>query len=90
VPPPKTIPDEKSPKVPLDATPEIVLLAINVVPDVAEATAIPAAEYVRLLTTEPIEFPIIDALVTSLPADAVEDISDNPTEIPIASLVPLD
>ena len=43
-PPPKIIPLQKSPEVPLDATPDIILFAIKLVPDIVLPKTIPAAE----------------------------------------------
>lgn len=85
-PPPSKIPAAKSPEVPFAETPEIMLLAINVVPEVADASEIPAAENVPELMTEPITLCVTVAFVTSLPADVVVDcVAMKPIEIPKTS-----
>ena len=77
------MPAEKSPVVPLPATLLIMLFDSVVVPEVADAMAIPTAENVPLLTTEPIILFETVALVTSLPLEEVAD-----TDVPIPSVIP--
>src|SRR4029077_7563215 len=53
-------------------TPEIMLLATSVVPDVTELITIPYEEPVPVCATVPMEFPVTTAPVTSLPVNAVK------------------
>src|SRR5438128_2087575 len=71
-------------------TPEIILFAIVVVPEEAEATEMPTAEKPVALVdvTLPIALPVIVALVASLPVVKLTpiDVAENPTAIAVRVL----
>ena len=87
VPPPVKMPPAKSGDVDSALTPVIMLFAIVVVPDAAEATEMPMAEKPVALVdvTVPIKLPVIVALVTSLPVVLLTpmEVAGNPAAIAV-------
>src|SRR6267143_563304 len=84
------MPPAKSGEVDRALTPEIMLLAIVVVPDETEETEMPTAEKPVALVdvTVPMTLPVIVALVTSLPVVLLTpmEVAENPAAIAVRVL----